>query len=481
MVEHIDAQKPPPSLVAPVIAADNDTPSDVTPVAPSRLTRDHSALISPRHTLTRIPQVSFANYETPTSTPPISSLPHQSSSQSQLPRRSSPIDRKTADRDSAEDSRHQSYPTDDHLTPKPAQRGWWSSSPSPPFTPNFAESAPSTNPQPVIRHTLPPMWSDSTSSSPKSSSGSSLPSSSHHISTGCLAPISQSTMSDCDGQDVSTEIPSANMIMDSASSRRLLTITVPAAPEACNNSLAGPTSRSSVQGVTNSNRKVPSATDDSSFSSIGSPSSSSQSPYFTPGVSSASSVESSNDGGDPPLVNLNTDLSRGPPTAPLRQPPSGLGLRVSDRIMRSRDKGMSVDFGLAERRNLTRSSLSQKKKSYSPYLVSQQVACAKGCGKVTAKCVKCGAASKTKMQRSQSLAKPFLFTSTSSRSQSQKPVEDSIQERDGSRDARRLPPMAKLMIEPNLSHGSSIDEENRAPVDASSWPPYPFRPTQSPL
>ncbi|EGG01129.1 uncharacterized protein MELLADRAFT_73034 [Melampsora larici-populina 98AG31] len=136
--------------------------------------------------------------------------------------------------------------------------------------------------------------------------------------------------------------------------------------------------------------------------------------------------------------------------------------------MRSRDKGMSVDFGLAERRSLTRSSLSQKKKSYSPYLVSQQVACEKGCGKVTAKCVRCGAASKTKMQRSQSLAKPFLFTS--SRSPPQKQVQDSIQEHDGSRDARRLPPMAKLMIEPN-----------RAPVDASSWPPYPFRPTQSPL
>lgn len=475
VVEHIDAQKPSPPMVAPIIASANDTPADVTPVAPSRLTKD-PALISPRHTLTRIPQVSFATYESPPSTSTTSSLSqsHQSSSQSQLPTCSSLLDCKAVDPGRDEDSRHNSYPSDDHLTPRPAQGGWWSSSPSPPFAANSVGQASCTNPQTTIRHTLPPVWSDSASSSPKSSSGSSLPSPSHHITTASLAPLPQSTNPDCDGQDMSTAISASDLTTDSARSRRLLTITVPAAPEAS-------TSRSSSQCVSNSCRKVPLAADDSSFSSIGSPSSPSQSPYFTPGVSSASSVESSNDGGDHLIVTLNTDLSQGPPTAPIRQPPSGLGLRVSDRIMRSRDKGMSVDFGLAERRTLTRSSLSQKKKSYSPYLVNQQVACAKGCGKVTAKCVRCGAASKTKMQRSQSLAKPFLFTSTSSRSPPQKQAEDPTEERKGSTDAQRLPPMAQLMIEPNPSHGSSFDEDHRAPNDASSWPPYPFRPPQSPL
>ncbi|KAA1075751.1 3',5'-cyclic-nucleotide phosphodiesterase [Puccinia graminis f. sp. tritici] len=60
------------------------------------------------------------------------------------------------------------------------------------------------------------------------------------------------------------------------------------------------------------------------------------------------------------------------------------------------------DFGLSRR---NRTSLPFRKASYSPHLVSQQVACAKGCGKVTVKCVKCAAASKLKMYRSLSLAK----------------------------------------------------------------------------
>ncbi|KAG0142099.1 hypothetical protein CROQUDRAFT_29974, partial [Cronartium quercuum f. sp. fusiforme G11] len=150
--------------------------------------------------------------------------------------------------------------------------------------------------------------------------------------------------------------------------------------------------------------------------------------------------------------------------------------------MRPRDKGMSVDFAL-DRRTLTRASLPARKKSYSPYLVNEQVACAKGCGKVTAKCVKCGAASKTKMQRSQSLAKPSLFLSNQRRSaidpsldeETDEPVGLSIGEEERKRVKARLIEISHS-VNPALPTESDIHRDQLEP-DASSWPPYPFRPS----
>lgn len=161
----------------------------------------------------------------------------------------------------------------------------------------------------------------------------------------------------------------------------------------------GSASSSSDEGKANSSN------DDFSFSSLGSPSSPPRSPYFTPGVYSASSTSSSHEG---PTSRLACQDSRF--DSPTLQKPFLL-LQPDPRLQspqRSRDKGMSVDIGLV-RRTAARASLPLRKKSYSPHLINQQVACAKGCGKVTVKCVKCATESKLKMYRSLSLIKPSLF------------------------------------------------------------------------
>ncbi|OAV98671.1 hypothetical protein PTTG_12501 [Puccinia triticina 1-1 BBBD Race 1] len=93
------------------------------------------------------------------------------------------------------------------------------------------------------------------------------------------------------------------------------------------------------------------------------------------------------------------------------------------------------------RRN--RTSLPFRKASYSPHLVSQQVACAKGCGKVTVKCVKCAAASKLKMYRSLSLAKG-TFSILAGLTEEQPAV--------------------------------APQDRVNLPMEERSWPPYPFRP-----
>ncbi|KAA1070929.1 3',5'-cyclic-nucleotide phosphodiesterase [Puccinia graminis f. sp. tritici] len=98
------------------------------------------------------------------------------------------------------------------------------------------------------------------------------------------------------------------------------------------------------------------------------------------------------------------------------------------------------DFGLSRR---NRTSLPFRKASYSPHLVSQQVACAKGCGKVTVKCVKCAAASKLKMYRSLSLAKG-TFSILAGLTEEQPAV--------------------------------APQTHSNHPVEERSWPPYPFRP-----
>lgn len=289
-------------------------------------------------------------------------------------------------------------------------------------------------------------------------------------------PPSSSDGPDIDAKDGQPVMPSDQVFRYLSDSRRTLTITLPPVVHVTTNA-------EEVRLPSPDHRKTNSGADDSSFSSLGSPSSPSQSPYFTPGVSSASSVESSTDGSDP-RVRSTRIVPR--PLGHIRLP-TGLGLRVSDHlslaITRTRDKGMSVDFGL-ERRTATQSSLPDKRKSYSPYLVNQQVACAKGCGKVTAKCVKCGAASKTKMQRSQSLAKPSF--STPHRRSMQEPslvlYEDPEEPESVSLgEAERKRAKARLI---NSSHNSmpmggpieaEVNEEHE--TDASSWPPYPFRPS----
>lgn len=360
-------------------------------------------------------------------------------------------------------------PADDDLTPKLAQNDWWASTPPPTNTSSFTS-------HPSMKIAQPVDLLPSISTSPH------YPASTSRRTMPGTFPAQLPTSTDSEAEEEErTVMQSPQFLKDVFNPRHTLTIKVPSTdhPSSLN---SGPRSSWACP-----DRRMNNAVrDDSSFSSVGSPSSPSQSPYFTPGVSSASSVESSNDGSD---GRVGSNLAVSSLTSHHLTSGSGLrGLSVGDRlstVIRTRDKGLSVDLGL-ERRSLGRSSLPEKKKMYSPYMVNQQVACAKGCGKVTAKCVKCGSASKTKMQRSQSLAKPF-FINAGRRNDSDLALEEEPDEVDtpSFRDAERKR-MKEKLVQPILPalvasrsplifslHTQAFETE----ADPSTWPPYPFRPT----
>ncbi|PLW46040.1 hypothetical protein PCASD_03520 [Puccinia coronata f. sp. avenae] len=213
--------------------------------------------------------------------------------------------------------------------------------------------------------------------------------------------------------------------------------------------------------------KANSSNDDSSFSSLGSPSSPPRSPYFPSQRDSVSSSHNSA-GGLKPHVVRNTRFDSPIHQSPIADQPSS--------TQRTRDHGMSVDFGLA-RRNGTRASLPLRKKSYSPHLVNQQVACAKGCGKVTVKCVKCAAESKLRMYRSLSLAKPPLQLRPEHVSGIRALLGQNSSFRQPAQVGPRHPgtfsPLAGLTEEqPPVSSPSRVTLS----TEERSWPPYPFRP-----
>ncbi|CAH7671617.1 hypothetical protein BY996DRAFT_4593892, partial [Phakopsora pachyrhizi] len=124
---------------------------------------------------------------------------------------------------------------------------------------------------------------------------------------------------------------------------------------------------------------------------------------------------------------------------------------------RPRDKGMSLDYGLV--RTFGKGSPSLRRQAYSPHLVNQQVACARGCGKVTVKCVKCATESKLKMHRSLSLAKPYDHLTLQPRRLSGLRISETHRSGDMLTDEK-----AKLSTSPNQKKTDH------------SWPPYPFRP-----
>jgi len=208
--------------------------------------------------------------------------------------------------------------------------------------------------------------------------------------------------------------------------------------------------------------KANSSNDDSSFSSLGSPSSPPRSPYFPSKFYSTSNTPPAPDALKPcAVVQFDPRMHE----SPISDLPSS--------TPRSRDHGMSVDLGIV-RSNMTRTSLPLRKKSYSPHLVNQQVACAKGCGKVTVKCVKCAAESKLRMYRSLSLAKPSLHLRPDL-------ANPGIRLLLGPTSPTHQPTHLKgtCSLLPRLAEEQpTITSQNSITLSAAerSWPPYPFRP-----
>ncbi|KAI7964379.1 hypothetical protein MJO29_002477 [Puccinia striiformis f. sp. tritici] len=326
---------------------------------------------------------------------------------------------------------------DAHSTPKSRSAGWWGG-PSPSLSSSDDMNA-----------------EDSIISSISSSSISTVRDSNVTASPKHLAPFNNS----CSPRD-----GSANR--ETPTPQPAFTIKLsPSQPE-----------RQSSASSSSDEGKATSSNDDSSFSSLGSPSSPPRSPYFPPDLYPATHTQPSSDGPKSREIVQHTRFDSHLQQSPIPQTPS-----------RPRDQGMSVDFGLF-RRNGARSSLPLRKKSYSPHLVNQQVACAKGCGKVTVKCVKCAAESKLKMYRSLSLAKPPLML-CSEQIPGFRPIlglnpsEPSLQRGEG----LSLPQVAQRSV-PRLGTFSllaGLAEEQSAvvpqtrvtsPSEERSWPPYPFRP-----
>ncbi|MBW0523601.1 hypothetical protein O181_063316 [Austropuccinia psidii MF-1] len=346
---------------------------------------------------------------------------------------------------------------DTHSTPKPNSKGWWltSSSQSNHFNLNKSSFISSNS-----------IWNSNNSINQTSS----LNHPSINLSSPCNLENSHQHHSSLSNQNLNNN------------SHQTLTIQLSHSNQ--NHSIS--TSLSSDESKTNS------INDDSSLSSLGSPLSPPRSPYSTPGVSSTSSIELNKNLKPPILIvnSINTDKTMDQKTLDLNIDFLENHLSASQR---PRDKGMSVDFGLS-RRTTTRSSLPFRKKSYSPFMVNQQVACARGCGKVTVKCVKCAAKSKIKMYRSLSIAKtsfqmrseyiPGLRYILGQNSNENKinllnHHHDQLLEKENVKSDNRSS-IQSVHFSNSLSQlhhpSNSVSQSPTSLTQESIWPPYPFRP-----